>query len=112
MAPATKSRSVFGDILRDALDQQGRTIRDLSRLLADEYTEAESKRRMLQRYIAGEIVPSERVRHEIADALGLPRERFAEDREHERAIREVHSAMLPLAEALLNAVKPHQRGQA
>lgn len=111
MAPATKSRSVFGDILRDALDQQGKTIRDLSRLLADEYTEAESKRRMLQRYIAGEIVPSERVRNEIADALDLPRERFAEDREREREVRRVHASMLPLAEALLEVAR-HAKDEA
>lgn len=112
MAVATKSRSPFGHLLRDILDEKGITIRDLSRLLArdpTDFTDAESKRRMLQRYLKGDIVPNDRVRHEIADALQEPRERLAEDREQEQQRRRVIEAITPLADALLEIARDTAR---
>lgn len=68
---------------------------------SEDFTEIESKRRMLQRYIRGDVQPNERVRHEIADAIPVDREVLAEDKDFERSLRRLHAFMLPLAEALL-----------
>ncbi len=107
MATVAKTRSPFGDLLRELLDEHCITIRELARRLAttDDFTDVESKRRMLQRYIAGAVIPNERVRHEIADAFPVERERLAVDREQERELRRVHDALLPLADVLCELAK-------
>ena len=108
MATTVKQSSPFGDLLRDLLDEKGITIRALSRRMVDDpsdFTEVESKRRMLQRYLRGDIVPNERVRDEIADGLEEPRKRLAVDRERERELRRVRRALEPLSEVLLDIAR-------
>lgn len=108
MATATKPSSPFGQLLRDILDEKGITIRELSRRMVDDpgdFTEVESKRRMLQRYLRGDVTPNARVRQEIADGLAEPRERLAEDREQEQQRRRVIEAITPLADALLDIAR-------
>lgn len=107
MQVKTKPRSPFGELLREILDEKNITIRELCRRMTPtgDFTEAESRRRMIQRYLRGDIVPSERVRNEIADVLDEPRDRLAEDRERERELRVVHDSLLPLADALLGVAR-------
>jgi transcriptional regulator with XRE-family HTH domain len=97
-----KRRSPFGELLREALEETGMSIRGLARALTNgDPTETESCRRKLQRYINGEATPNQRTRDAIADALQLDRPRFAEDREHEERRRRLMAAMQPLADELL-----------
>lgn len=100
-ATRIKPRSPFGDMLRDALEETGVSIKGLSRLLADEPEHAEAKRRLLQKYVGGEVSPGGEARNAIADALGVPRERFHEDKELEARRRRILTALIPLADELL-----------
>lgn len=108
----SKPRSPFGEVLHQALaEKDNMSVRQLSRLLAgisgdtepDRLTEkrAEDKRRLLQRYITGDRSPSDETRDEIADALNMPRARFAVDREHDLRQRRLMNALAPLADVLL-----------
>lgn len=101
MAVRAKPRSPFGDLLREALEESGVSIRRLSVLLAMDGEQPESKRRLLQRYVSGEVSPGEDARHEIADALGIDRARFAEDKLHEERRARIVNALMPLADELL-----------
>jgi len=93
-------RSPFGDILRRELDAAGLSVRQLSRRLADGDVRAEHQRRMLQRYISGQTSPSQAARDRIADALGIPRDRFVEDAERRAELERVLNALAPLAAVL------------
>lgn len=107
MAVRVRPRSPFGDLLREALSEQGVTIRELARRLAknDEFEVVDNKRRMLTRYIKGEVTPGPNVREAIADALDVPHDRFAEDRELEEQFRRLAEALMPLADELLRLVR-------
>lgn len=98
--PRVKTRSAFGDTLRQQLEATGVSIRKLSRLLASSPEHAEPKRRLLQKYVAGEVTPSEQARIEIAAALGVDAAVFAEDSEAAAAERRLYEAMAPLAAEL------------
>lgn len=115
MAVSAKPRSPFGDLLRDVLEEKNITIRGLARTLAAtraDDTDLESVRRMLQRYIAGDVNPGERVRNQIADALDEPRARFTEDREQQEQLRRLAVALKPLADELLRIATEARHGSA
>lgn len=97
-----KFRSGFGEILRGHLSEQDVTLRELARRLVDSDSEPriESKRRLLRRYISGEVTPSRKARVEIARALRIDSSVFDEDAERQAEVAQIHSAMLSLAEAL------------
>jgi transcriptional regulator with XRE-family HTH domain len=113
MPTATKrrARSAFGDVLREELDaKDGMSVRQLSRLLAVGDGQAEHHRRNLQRYISGEVSPSDAARDRIADALEIPRERFREDAERKAELDRVLDALAPLAAVLHDlAVRAKER---
>lgn len=106
-ATPTKPRSTFGEILKTELDEQGVTIRELARRMtaSDDFTEIESKRRMLQRYLRGDVQPNERVRNEIADALAVPRQRFDEDRERERWKQQIMASLDILGDVFVDLLE-------
>lgn len=107
----TKPRSPFGDLLREQLEQTGISIRQLSRLLAEGDIHTEAKRRLLTKYIAGEVVPSEHARREIAAALGIDAVVFAESAEQSAIERRLHQALLPLAAELTRlAIEASRKG--
>lgn len=95
-------RSGFGEVLRGFLDTDGVTLRELARRVSHEGGESqiESKRRLIRRYISGEVEPSRKARDEIAVALGRDPSVFDEDAERAAEIRQIHGAMLGLAETL------------
>lgn len=96
-----KIRSGFGQLLREALDEQGVSLRELARRLAErDGVETESKRRLLHRYIDGDVGPSERARHEIASVLDLPKDTFDTDAEELAEMQALVSALQPLAAVL------------
>lgn len=97
-----KRRSPFGNLLRDALLETGVSTKELSRRIADSPEHAEAKRRLLQKYVSGEVSPTLASRVEIAAALGIDGQRFAEDREHEERLDQILNALIPLADALLD----------
>lgn len=103
-----KTRSPFGNLFRDALDETGTSIRGLSRKLVgltagqeDADGRGEAKRRLLQKYVTGEVSPGPQARAEIAAALGVPPARFAVDQEREEQRRQIMNALIPLADQLL-----------
>lgn len=112
MAVATKARSPFADLLREALEESGVTVTELSRLLAQRSGRPEDRRRSLQRYLRGEQSPTQPVRDEIADSLGVSRSLFTEDREREEQHKRLMNALLPLADVLLEiATETGQRDE-
>lgn len=96
-----KRRSPFGNLLREALEETGVSTKELSRRLADTPGQAEAKRRLLQKYVSGEVSPGAESRAEIAAALAIDGARFAEDKEHEERLDQILNALVPLADALL-----------
>lgn len=103
MATTTqKPRSPFGNLLRDALDETGVSVKELSRRIAKEPHQAEAKRRLLQKYVAGDVAPGVEARNEIAAALGVDPQRFAVDKEREEQLRQLLNAFVPLADTLLD----------
>lgn len=107
-----KTRSPFGNLFREALDETGVSIRGLSRKLVglhpgDEDTDGrgEAKRRLLQKYVTGEVSPGDAARAELAEALGIAPARFAVDREHEEQRRQIMNALIPLADQLLEIAR-------
>lgn len=103
-----KPRSPFGNLFREALDETGVSIRGLSRKLTglapgaeDVNGHAEAKRRLLQKYVTGEVSPGDAARAELADALGIDPVRFAVDREREEQRKQIMNALIPLADQLL-----------
>lgn len=99
---ATRTRSQFGSLLRDALTSQGVSIRELARRLNPE--RPETARRSLIRYIKGEVIPEQRNRDEIAAALGLSTDYFAENAEEALQRERLARALEPLLDALMLAV--------
>lgn len=95
-----KPRSPFGNLLRAALDETHVSVKELSRRIAKTPGQAEAKRRLLQKYVTGEVSPGAHARNEIADALQIDRERFAEDKEHDARRRQILNALVPLADVL------------
>ena len=95
-----KPRSPFGNLLRDALNETGVSIKELSRRIGQD-GHAEAKRRLLQKYISGEVSPGVDARQEIAVALAIDPERFAEDKEREEQRQQILNALIPLADQLL-----------
>ena len=105
-----KPRSPFGNLLRDALDETGVSVKELSRRWAKNPSHAEAKRRLLQKYVVGEVTPGDEARLEIATALGVAPARFAEDKEREEQRRQIMNALIPLADQLLEiAVAARER---
>lgn len=103
-----KTRSPFGNLFREALDQNGVSIRGLARKLAglepgeeDVRGQGEAKRRLLQKYVTGEVSPGQAARAELAAALGIDPARFALDQEREEQRRQIMNALIPLADQLL-----------
>lgn len=74
-------RSVFGEKLRAELDNQGVSIRGLARKMSPEQPEV--MRRNLARWIGGYNSPSRIHRVAVADALGVPREKFTDTDDEE-----------------------------
>jgi transcriptional regulator with XRE-family HTH domain len=97
-----KRRSPFGNLLREALTETGVSTKELSRRLAPTPGHAEAKRRLLQKYVSGEVSPGPGARASIATALGIDGARFAEDKEHEESLDQILNALVPLADALLD----------
>lgn len=103
-----KTRSPFGNLFREALDETGVSIRGLARQLAglaageaDLNGHGEAKRRLLQKYVTGEVSPGDTARIELATALGIDPTRFAVDREREEQRKQIMNALIPLADQLL-----------
>jgi transcriptional regulator with XRE-family HTH domain len=94
MAVAPKPRSTFGDQLRHELYRQGLSLRKLSRRLDAE--NPERARRNLSRWVAGHHRPSAANRALIADALGVPREQFADadDEEEDQEMADLVHALM------------------
>ena len=65
--------------LRDALDETGVTVSELSRRIADQLVAAdpESVRRLIYKHLDGTVTPGEPMRHAYARALGLPPDFFS-----------------------------------
>lgn len=103
MSTATiqKPRSPFGNLLREALDETGVSVKELSRRIAPEPHQAEAKRRLLQKYVTGEVSPGAGARRDLAAALGIDPERFAVDQEREEQRRQIMNSLIPLADQLL-----------
>lgn len=110
---ALKLRSGFGEILHHILEADGITLRELARRVAGEGAspnQVESKRRLIHRYVSGEVAPSRKARAEVAVALERDLSIFDEDAERAAEIRQIHGAMLGLAETLRDlAVKARDR---
>lgn len=96
-----KPRSPFGNLLREALDETGVSIKELSRRVAKTPRQTEAKRRLIQKYVIGAVSPGLEARDEIADALGIDRARFADDKEREEQREQILNALIPLADTLL-----------
>jgi transcriptional regulator with XRE-family HTH domain len=113
MAVATKRRSGFGDILRAELDAQDVSIRELARrLTAGQDDRLESCRRTLMRYVSGDVAPGMLARTAIANALGIDKSVFAEEREQQARREKLMLALEPLADVLLAlAVEVGQQGR-
>jgi len=103
MATVTrKRRSLFGEILRAELDDQGVSIRALARRLASDEEHLENTRRSLMRYIQGEVSPGPEMREAIAVALGIEPTIFADDAERSARRERIIAAFEPLADVLLD----------
>lgn len=74
-------RTAFGQKLRAELDAQRLSIRKLARTMAPEHPEP--MRRNIARWIGGYNQPSRIHRIAIAEALGVPAERFLDDDDEE-----------------------------
>jgi len=103
-----KVRSPFGNLFREALDETGTSIRGLARQLVgllpgepDIDGRAEAKRRLLQKYVTGEVSPGESARLDLAAELGIDPQRFAVDQEREEQRKQIMNALIPLADQLL-----------
>jgi transcriptional regulator with XRE-family HTH domain len=103
MATATRRpRTLFGEILRQELDSQGVSIRELARrLTADEPEKIENTRRTLIRYMQGEVQPGVQAREAIAEALSIDPQVFADDADRAAKRERVLDALAPLADVLL-----------
>lgn len=76
-SPATDSPS-FAALLREAITDEGLSVKELARRLsAESGTEVESERRGLQRYLKGEVTPEPDKAALIARQLGRPESAFA-----------------------------------
>ena len=106
-----KPRSPFGHLLREALDDTGVSVKELSRRIAKTPGQAEAKRRLLQKYVTGEVSPGPDARDEISVALGIDGARFAEDREREEKFQQIMNSLIPLADTMLE-LAIHAREQA
>lgn len=103
MATVTrKRRSLFGEILRAELDDQGISIRELARRLTPEGGSLENTRRSLMRYVQGEVVPGVEMREAIASALSIDPAVFADDAERTARRERLLTALEPLADVLLD----------
>lgn len=100
----TKRRSLFGEILRGELEQQGVSTRELARRLAADEGSAENTRRTLIRYLQGEVVPGQIMREAIAEALSIDPTVFDEGAERDARRERVLDALAPLADVLLDIV--------
>lgn len=100
-AAARKKRGSFGRILRSELEEQGVSIRELARRVAENEGHVESVRRLLHQYLSGEVSPRIEMRDRIADALMIEPSVFAEDAERQAERERLMDALEPLADILL-----------
>lgn len=113
MAAVTRRpRSLFGEILRQELEIQGVSQRELARRLSDDASKIENTRRSLIRYISGEVMPSPQMRDAIAEALAIDPTVFAEDADRAARRGRVLDALAPLADVLLDIAIEIRDGQA
>jgi hypothetical protein len=102
-----KTRSPFGNLFREALDEKDASLRGLARKLVglapgeEDDGRGEAKRRLLQKYVTGEVSPGPSAREELAEALGIDPARFALDQEREEQRKQIMNALIPLADQLL-----------
>jgi hypothetical protein len=106
-------RSTFGDLLEEALEFRGLSIRAFSRLWAESHGgKPESRRRLLHKYIDEGVMPGPESRIEIAHLLALPTNHFDGDAQERRAKQEVADALAPLVDVLYRlAVEAAQKGK-
>lgn len=108
-ATVRRPRSLFGEILRRELQDQGVSNRELARrLTVDEPEKLENVRRSLIRYIRGEVIPGEDARESIAQALSIDPSVFTDDAPRDRSREILEEAALNLVDALMLAVKLEQ----
>lgn len=117
MAVATRAkvRSAFGDLLRQALTQTGSSTKGLARAWAGpgaSHEQIETRRSLLQKYLAGSVTPSQPTRDELAALLNRPAGSFDEDAERRAERQEIADALLPLVDVLHRlAVKAKARSE-
>lgn len=113
LANRPRIRSAFGDLLRRELEDRGVSLKELSRRLVGTDATPEQvngRRRLLQKYLAGDVSPSAHARKEIAAALGLSPEGFAEDAERAAELQQIADALVPLVDVLYAlAVRARER---
>lgn len=110
MAATTKRpRSLFGEILRRTLEEQGVSNRELARRLTIENpARLENTRRALIRYIRGEVTPSDQARDAIAKALGLDPAAFAAQVAPDPRREVLYAAVENLVDALMHEISVRQ----
>lgn len=92
MGSASQVRRLrFAVKLREALDQQGQSVRGLSKRLNPE--NPETARSSLQKWLRGRHVPSRASRRSVAVALGLPPDHFGDEDEEEDPVVVLMSAI-------------------
>lgn len=103
-----RHRSNFKDSLRLALTDSGVNISELARRLSSpgaSVQQIQNKRRLVQKYLSGSVIPGDIVRDEIASALSVERGRFTEEAGREAQREQLADVLDDLADALLRVVE-------
>lgn len=83
--PPNPRAVTFGRQLRAVMLEQNVSSRELGRRLAHDGLTSVAARRTVMKYLAGSVLPSEERRDELADALGVDRERLNVDEDDEES---------------------------
>ena len=83
--PLNPRAIAFGRQLREVMAEREVSSRELGRRLASDSLTPPAARRQVMKYLSGRVLPSDERRGDLADALGVERDRLAVDEDDEES---------------------------